>query len=132
MALFNQGSDAAFRQEPPVVLSDGIFTIRIAVDPGAPGQAPPTFALKGASLISLKQGDKSGWLIEARPKKGAIKASLTVLNNETMTEYPLTVAPPADIDLAKKGSVTEEDFALFLKDSPPPPPAVSAAPAAAI
>ncbi len=122
MALFSQPADAAVSQAPAVVLADGVALVKITVKTDAPVQGPPTFALKGASIVSQQQGEKGSWVIEARPKKGVLQASVTLLTNVAMTEYPLVVAPAVDIDLAKRGKVTEEDFILFLKDSAPPDP----------
>lgn len=129
MALFSQPGGAAVSQEPAVALADGVALVKISVKTGAPVQAPPTFALKGASIVSQRQGEKGTWIIEARPKKGALQASVTLLTNDAMTEYPLVVAPAVDIDLAKTGKISEEDFILFLKDSAPPPAPVPATPA---
>lgn len=128
MALFSQPGGAAVSQVPAVALADGVALVKITVRTGAPVQAPPTFALKGASIVSQQPGEKGSWNIEARPKIGALQASVTLLTNDAMTEYPLVVAPAVDIDLAKKGKVTEEDFIEFLKDSPPPAPVAPVVP----
>lgn len=113
VALFKEQISASFRQEPFVVLSDGTTTVTIVVDLSAEAGGSPNFALTGAKMVSLKKDDASStWFIEALPAKGALTASLMVLNENKVTEYPLTIAPAIT-----KAAATEKEFAAFLKDA---------------
>ncbi|KAA0893238.1 cohesin domain-containing protein [Oryzomonas rubra] len=113
VALFKQQISPSFRQEPFVVLSDGTTTVTIVADLSAETGSSPNFALTGAKMVSLKKDDTSStWLIKALPAKGALSASLMVLNETKVTEYPLTIAPAI-----KKAAATEKEFAAFLKDA---------------
>ncbi|KAB0666247.1 hypothetical protein F6V25_07190 [Oryzomonas japonica] len=113
VALFKQQISPSFRQKPFVALSDGTTTVTIVADLSAETGSSPNFALTGAKMVSLKKDDASStWLIKALPAKGALSASLMVLNETKVTEYPLTIAPAI-----KKAAATEKEFAAFLKDA---------------
>ncbi|GFE60415.1 cohesin domain-containing protein [Geobacter sp. AOG2] len=113
IALFKEQISASFRQEPFVALSDGTTTVTIAADLSAESGGSPNFALNGAKLVSLRKSDTSPtWYIEALPTKGVLSASLMVLSENHVTEYPLTIAPAI-----KNAASTEVEFATFLKDA---------------
>lgn len=113
IALFKQPISPSFRQEPFAALSDGTTTVTIVAGLSSETGGSPNFALNGAKLVSLKKDDASStWLIEALPPKGALNASLMVLSEDHVTEYPLTIAPV----IPNAGS-TETKFAAFLKDA---------------
>jgi hypothetical protein len=113
IALFKQQISPSFRQEPFVALSDGTTTVTIVADLPAEAGMSPNFALNGAKLVSLKKNDASTtWFIEALPVKGALSASLMVLSQDHVTEYPLTIAPAIP-----NAASTEAEFAAFLKDA---------------
>jgi hypothetical protein len=113
IALFKQPISPSFRQEPFVALSDGATTVTIVADFSEEAGGSPNFALKGAKLVSLKKDDASPtWFIEALPVKGALSASLLVLSEDHVTEYPLTIAPAIP-----NAASTEAEFAAFLKDA---------------
>lgn len=113
IALFKQPISPYFRQEPFVALSDGTTTVTIVADLSAVTGRSPNFALNGAKLVSLKQdGVSSTWFIEALPAKGALSASLMVLSDSHVIEYPLTIAPAIP-----NAAATEAEFAAFLKDA---------------
>jgi len=113
IALFKQQISASFRQEPFVALSDGTTTVTIVADLSADSGSSPNVALNGAKLVSLRQDDaSSAWFIEALPTKDALSASLMVLSENRVTEYPLTIAPAI-----KNAASTEAAFAAFLKDA---------------
>jgi len=113
IALFKQQISASFRQEPLVALSDGTTAVTIVADLSAESGSSPNFALNGAKLVSLRKDDASSmWFIEALPTKGALSASLMVLSENHVTEYPLTIAPAI-----KNVAATEAAFAAFLKDA---------------
>jgi hypothetical protein len=113
IALFKQPISPSFRQEPFVALSDGTTTVTIVADLPAEAGSSPNFALNGAKLVSLKKDDASlTWFIEALPVKGALNASLMILSEDRVTEYPLTIAPAIS-----NAASTEAEFAAFLKDA---------------
>jgi hypothetical protein len=112
IALFNKIITPTIRQEPAVVLSDGKSALKIVVEIPVVGDKSPNFALNGAKLVSLTRDASSTWIIETLPQAGVVRASLTILTDSDIIEYPLTLAP-----LLEGFKPTEADFALFLKDS---------------
>lgn len=93
--LFKAPIAPGYRQEPPVVLSDGDATARVTLKLAGEGKEAPVFILEKAHLVSLGGGGEGeGWIIEVAPFPGAYEASLTVRSGATLTRYPLTVAPP--------------------------------------
>ena len=116
-ALFAPRAPDGFAQTPAIAVADGTstLTVTLAGDPAA--KEDPTFGLIRARLVSLKRNQDGGWAIEVKPNKGAIAAVLAVNRSNVVTEYPLTVVPPADLktDVSQSG-VTEADFVLFLKE----------------
>jgi hypothetical protein len=53
------------------------------------------------------------------PAKGVYQASLVLPLDDLMVVVPLGVAPRLNADLDNSGTVTESDFALFLKEGAP-------------
>lgn len=117
VALFEQESLFGFRQVPSVVLSDDKATVKIAFIFFSGNKTAPEVTLQGAKLISLQKDrdNTNTWIVEAKPVRGVHAASLTVLQDAGRMEFPLTVAPRINLDLAKSGKVTDNDFVLFLK-----------------
>ena len=112
VALFSKAIAANITQEPAIAVSDGTTLVRLTVDLSAIKGGSPNFALTGAKLVSLNKGAESGlWLLEALPQANAVKASVTILNSNSVMEFPLTIVPPAAV------SKNQADFADFLKDS---------------
>lgn len=119
VAIFDQGAQQGFRQEPRVVLSDGTATVKIFITLTSPGKDAPSFALANANLESLKrEGDKT-WIVEALPAKGVYEATVRVLNGGSLTEIPLTVAPPLPKEpkTGTGGGLSEADFNRYLKEA---------------
>jgi len=119
VALIGREVSPIIRQEPAVALSDGKKTLKIMAYLGLGDGNSPNFALNGADLISLSRSPapSTDWIIEALPRAGSTRASLTILTNNEMIDYPLTLAPPvAGI------SGLDADFSAFLKDSGAWPP----------
>lgn len=114
-ALFDPDRAAGFVQEPRILVTDGNATLTVTVGT-LPGKGAPNFAFNGASYVSMKRGDDGAWQVQAKPKKNVINPSITMLVAGSMREIPLTVAPKVQVDLLKKGTVTEADFELFLKE----------------
>jgi hypothetical protein len=116
-ALFAPATPGGFTQTPAIALADGTstLTVTLAGDPAA--KDDPNFSLIRVRLVSLKRNEDGGWTIEAKPAKGTVAAAVAVSRSNVVTEYPLTVVPPADVktDISQPG-VTDADFALFLKE----------------
>lgn len=110
-ALFSNEISPAIHQEPAVVLSDGTTPVKILVKLAASGDRSPNFSLNGAKLLSLKKGDPSTWIVEALPKAGVMQATLTILTEGDLIEYPLTLAP-----VVAGVSSADTEFAVFLAD----------------
>jgi len=117
-ALFEQDGMIGFRQEPPVVLSDGNTIVRITFIASASSRNAPEVSLKGATLLSVKKdpNNTNTWVVSARPDTGEYAASLTVPQKNITMIYPIAVSPQVDVDLNRSGTVTEDDFTLFLKE----------------
>jgi hypothetical protein len=115
VALFSVEPMPGVRQEPAVALSDGKTRIKVFIQLPSVGKEAPNFSLKGAKLISLKMNEDS-WVIEALPAEKVHEAAITVLNNGSMMEIPLTVAPPMNPSTDKIGNLGEAEFSLFMKE----------------
>jgi hypothetical protein len=113
-ALFAPRDDALFSQEPRLLLADGESSVKVTIFKVS-GNKAPNFTLNSARAVSLAV-DGGAWLVEAQPDKDALKASIIMLLGGMIQEFPLAVAPVADIDLDRSGRVTEADFLLFLKE----------------
>ena len=113
MVLFKKQVSAAIRQIPVVAISDGTTVVKLVTELTGSDQSSPNFAFSDAKLISLsKEPDSDKWTIELLPLKGTTKAHLTILNGNTIIEYPLTVATPIP-----NFSASEADFAKFIQNS---------------
>ena len=113
MMLFANALAPAIRQEPAIAISDGTTNVRIIIDLPAFAVSSPNFALSGARMVSLKKGAVPGrWILEALPGKNAMNASVTILNGNSVIEYPLTT-----VSSGVKVSPEESTFSAFLKDA---------------
>lgn len=116
--LFNQEPLIGFRQDPLIVLSDGKATVKISFIAMPNAKKMPDVKITGAALLSLKKDPDytNTWIAELRPDKKTISATLVVSQEKTNMEFPIVVAPEANVDLDKSGVVTEADFKLYLLD----------------
>lgn len=114
-ALFDGVSMSCFRQEPAVALSDGKTRVKVFIQLPAAGKEAPNFMIKGAKFISLKL-DGLAWVVEALPDEKVYDAAITVMENGSITQVPLTVAPPVDVQIEKTIICDEAGVALFLKE----------------
>ncbi|UFS70218.1 hypothetical protein LPW11_20380 [Geomonas sp. RF6] len=119
LALLKSAAPMDLVQEPAVAIADGKATVKVKVK--VPGEKAPNFALNAARTVSVALVE-GGYQLEIQPVNGALQASIMVVTGSSLTEMPLTVAPPADVDLDRSGKVTEGDFALFLTDRGKPAP----------
>jgi hypothetical protein len=116
IALVGTDKGQDYSQDPPISLSDGETKVTITLKAVGSDGSAPNFALDGASLVRLEQSGDGSWMIEALPNKDVYQASLTVIDSQAITEYPLTVAPKVAVKTAKPGAApTEKDFTAFLK-----------------
>jgi len=113
IALFNKKIAPNIRQEPAIALNDGKTPVKLVVELKGNGEKSPNFALNGARLVSLNKDDDSfTWIVEALPQVNMMQASLTILTDMDIMEYPFTLTPPVE-----GVSPAEADFSVFLKDS---------------
>jgi hypothetical protein len=112
--LFEPSKGSRFRQDPAVVIADGKNTAKVSIKKIA-GTHAPNFAFTSAQAVSW---DISGdvWLVETKPSAGVLESSVSVLMDGVVHTFPLVVSPIANVDLDRSGTVTEDDFRLFLKD----------------
>lgn len=116
IALFETAALKGIRQEPAIALADGTTKVNVFIELTTKGREAPNFVLKGAKIISLKMAGENSWVIEALPIKRVYEATITVLHNGSVTEIPLTVAPPMDANIVSAGDLTEANFIHFLKE----------------
>jgi hypothetical protein len=110
--LFTKAVSTSIHQNPSVAISDGTTTVRVVVDHSAVTGTSTNFALSGAKLVSLKNDVDSGvWVLEILPSANALQATVTIVNSNSITTFPLTVVPPIGT-----ASVSRADFDAFIKD----------------
>ena len=86
--------DAVFHQEPAVILSDGSSQANITLRLPARTGEPPIFSVSKGHCVSAKMTDRGVWILVILPTRGTLTTSVTVAFAGSMTEYPLSVAPP--------------------------------------
>ena len=86
--------DAVFHQEPAVILSDGSTLAHITLRLPARTGEPPIFSVSKGHCVSAKMTDRGVWILVILPTRGTLTTSVTVAFAGSMTEYPLSVAPP--------------------------------------
>ncbi len=116
-ALFNQDFLLGFTQEPSIVLSDGSSLAKISFIAMNIGNNPPKPEMTEGSISSLvpDPDNTNTWIANVKPDKGAYATSFIVPQEKLTMQFPLTVAPKANVDLDNSGTVTENDFLVFLK-----------------
>ncbi len=114
-ALFSHHDYPGFRQEPPIALSDGTSTIYVYVTPQSHSEQSLNFALTGAKQVSLKKTG-AGYVLGLIPDAGAYEASVMLMNQGRVIEYPLVVAPPARPGMISDGMGEQTAFTRFLQD----------------
>jgi hypothetical protein len=88
---------ADFRQDPPLLISDGTAMLRLSVRVMGRGPEVQQFSISGGNCTELKVGENGTWILEIIPERGVLTASVTVLAGRDVIEYPLAVAPPLEI-----------------------------------
>jgi len=114
--LFAEIVPPYFKQEPPIAFADGKTSLKITLELKQVGSESPKFLLQGANVQKLSgQGEETIiWTIEAIPKKDAVEATLTVIDGQTVMDFPLTITPKIDPLLTKAKVLSEADFAAYL------------------
>ena len=115
VALFSRESTASFSQSPAIAIADGTASVVLTISKVA-GDRAPNFAFNSARYVSLTRVGDGEWEVEVRPEPGVLKASVSMLANGSLQEFPLTVTPKAEVLLSKAGEVSEADFLQFLKE----------------
>jgi hypothetical protein len=118
ISLFTQDEMIGFRQDPRIAFLADKARVKVIFISPENKIVPSDIAVAGARLVSVKRDVDSTntWIAEMELIKGELSASLTIIQDNLIMIYPLTIAIKADIALSKRGAVTEEDFKLFLKD----------------
>ncbi|MBJ6800683.1 cohesin domain-containing protein [Geomonas propionica] len=114
VALFRQDAPVSYQQIPPVALADGKATVTLVIAMTT-GEATPSFTFSGCTYVSHRRTE-AGWEIQARPKRDAVKADVTMLYSGLRQEFPLTVAPRVALVPGKVRPVKESDFERFLRE----------------
>ncbi len=112
IALFEKPVAPELRQEPAIAVSDGSAGVRVHAKLPKGAGLSPNINLSGLELVSLHYEEESGSLIlDLRPQINRIQATVTILTDQAIITYPLTVLPPAKV------TTQEATFAAFLKDA---------------
>jgi len=115
IALFSRDSGGSYSQSPAIAIADGKASVRLTISKVA--DKSPRFTFNAARYVSLAQVGDGEWEVEVVPERGALKASVNMLASGIVQEFPLTVAPRANVAVGgKSGEVSEADFALFLRE----------------
>jgi hypothetical protein len=122
LSLFEQEGMIGFRQDPPVVLADGKSTVRVSFISSTPTRTTSDIAVMGATLLSLKKDPEftNTFILELRPAKGELRASVSVPQDNVLMVFPLTLAPRASLEVGKKKGLDEAAFKAFLAESGTP------------
>ncbi len=117
LKLFDREPLIGFRQDPQVILSDGASVATVHFISTPEREHTSDLALMGAKLVSSRPDPDASntWIVKLLPEKGADRVMLSVPQKDCLMVFPLAVAPKADIDLDRSGTVTAADFSLFLK-----------------
>jgi hypothetical protein len=110
--LFERDPLIGFQQEPAIALSDGVTPVTVRFITTPVWARTKELACMRARLLTLERDPDATntWIAVLLPEKGTDSASLSVLQNDVLMVYQITVAPK--IDLPK--SATEADFRVYL------------------
>ncbi|MFZ4856665.1 MAG: hypothetical protein ACOYL3_09735 [Desulfuromonadaceae bacterium] len=97
LATLFERSDDMFRQQPPVLLSDGVAAVLLTIRTGLQTDRAPQFFISGGTCSGLNRGNDGSWELRIVPESGSLTASVTVMTETEMVEFPLTVAPPMEL-----------------------------------
>ncbi|TWJ19161.1 hypothetical protein [Geobacter argillaceus] len=120
MLLFADQAVAGFKQDPPILLTDGKAKVKLSVGAKLLGKENPSFAVSSAKILSLAPEEDGSWTLVVQPKKDAVDSVLSISSGAGGADISLLVAPIIDPNLTKSGKLSEADFALFLKETGTP------------
>ncbi len=84
---------AKISQEPDLLITDGLSSLKIIVPCQEYPDDTPVFILNSVKLRNLILDDGKNWVLELVPEIGSFNASLTVQTKNTITYFPVTVSP---------------------------------------
>jgi hypothetical protein len=118
LSFFEKDITAGFLQEPSIIIADGKSTVKMIVNISEFDNIDvSTVWVAEGRLISMKKDPDNAylWLVDLQPEKDAYMTSLIVPLEKFDMILPLTAAPRQNIDIDRSGTITEDDFSLFLK-----------------
>jgi len=123
--LVAHSGEGEYRQEPPLLLSDGIAPLRVLFRQAASVyKETPGFVIKGAEFIEYSWLPSGELVVDLVPDKGALRASISIINKDEQVEYPLAIAPPLELlDAGRAGAGEAEYVAVanrFIKENRKP------------
>ena len=109
--LVVRSGEGEYRQEPPLLLSDGSAPIRVLFRQEASAdKETPIFVIKGAEFNEYSWLPSGELAVDVVPDKGALRASITIINKEEQVEYPLAIAPPLELFDAGRAGEGEAEY----------------------
>jgi len=112
MEMYEKPVATELHQEPLIAVSDGKAGVRIYANFPKDSTSSPNFRLSNVKLISLDRDDETGTLVlNVLPEKNSINATVSILTDQTVVSFPLTLIPPGS-----EATKSEEAFIAFLKD----------------
>jgi exosortase/archaeosortase family protein len=99
-----------YRQEPMLLIVDGAATVRVVFLKSVTYKETPGFVIKGAEFIEYSWLPSGELAVDVVPDKGALRASITIINKDEQVEYPLAIAPPVELFDASKAGAGEAEF----------------------
>jgi hypothetical protein len=101
-----------YRQEPPLLITDGSTTVKIVFKRAAISGDIPHFVIKGAQFSGFSWLQSGELAVDLLPNRGALKASITIIASDEQVEYPLAIAPSLELfDAAAAGA----DMTTFVR-----------------
>lgn len=116
MALFTPQADQKVTQQPAVAISDGRTVVTLRIELPRSFEGTPVFAVTRARMLSSGRDGAGAWTVQVLPDADTLDAVFIAYFGESMIQYPLVVAPPADRIPGAAPPLEEAGFALFLKE----------------
>ncbi|HIJ88661.1 MAG TPA: exosortase H [Desulfuromonadales bacterium] len=106
-----RGEGGDYRQEPSLLLSDGVTPLRVLFHQAASSfKETPSFVIKGAEFGTFTWLPSGELAVDVLPDKGALRASITIITKEEQVEYPLAIAPPLEQFDASRAGAGEAEY----------------------
>ncbi|BBA69778.1 hypothetical protein [Geobacter sulfurreducens] len=116
VALFTPSAGQKVTQQPQVAISDGRTVVTLRVELPRSFEGTPVFAVTSAKTLSWEQDGEGTWTVRVLPDADTLDAVFVTYFGESLIQYPLVVAPPADRMPGISPPLDEAGFALFLKE----------------